>query len=59
MLVSFTALFFLPLEYPEMPRYGHIANATIDGIETVHRIRKGQLGGRSISDYKQFMVFAG
>jgi hypothetical protein len=46
------------LEYPETPRYAHIAKAMIDGIETAHRIRKGQLDDRSISDYKQFMELA-
>jgi hypothetical protein len=57
-LGSFAAHFVLPFEYPETPRYAHIAKATIDGIETAHRIRKGQLDDRSISDYKHFMELA-
>jgi len=37
----------------------HSAKATIDGIETAHMIRKGQLGGKGIPAYKQFMALAG
>jgi putative transposase len=35
------------------------AKATIDGIETVHMIRKGQLSDENIPAYKQFMALAG
>ena len=31
----------------------------IDGIETAHMIRKGQLSNENIPAYKQFMVLAG
>jgi putative transposase len=34
----------------------HSAKATIDGIETAHMIRKGQLSDDHIPAYKQFMV---
>jgi putative transposase len=38
----------------------HSAQATIDGIETVHMIRKGQLSNdNSMPAYKQFMALAG
>jgi transposase-like protein len=37
----------------------HSTKATIDGIETAHMIRKGQLGDHSIPAYQQFMVLAG
>jgi len=35
------------------------AKATIDGIETVHMIRKGQMPDKNIPAYKQFMALAG
>ncbi|MDD2660875.1 MAG: IS6 family transposase [Methylococcales bacterium] len=35
------------------------AQATIDGIETAHMIRKGQLSEENIPPYKQFMALAG
>ena len=35
------------------------AKATIDGIETAHMIRKGQLFDENIPAYKQFMTLAG
>ena len=34
----------------------HSAKATIDGIETAHMIRKGQLSDENIPAYKQFMA---
>jgi putative transposase len=37
----------------------HSAQATIDGIETAHMIRKGQLSDENIPAYKQFMALAG
>jgi len=37
----------------------HSAQATIDGIETAHMIRKGQLFEENIPAYKQFMALAG
>ena len=37
----------------------HSAKATIDGIETAHMIRKGQLSEKNIPVYKQFMALAG
>jgi hypothetical protein len=37
----------------------HSAKATIDGSETAHMIRKGQLSGKNIPAYKQFMALAG
>jgi len=37
----------------------HSVKATIDGIETSHMIRKGQLSDENISSYKQFMAAAG
>ena len=37
----------------------HSAKATIDGIETAHMIRKGQLSDVNIPAYKQFMALAG
>jgi putative transposase len=37
----------------------HLAKATIDGIETAHMIRKGQLSEENIPAYKQFMTLAG
>jgi len=37
----------------------HSAKATLDGIETAHMIRKGQLTDENIPAYKQFMALAG
>jgi putative transposase len=37
----------------------HLAQGTIDGIETAHMIRKKQLPEDNIPAYKQFMVLAG
>ncbi|MCO1336899.1 IS6 family transposase [Microbulbifer sp. OS29] len=37
----------------------HSAVATLDGIETAHMIRKGQLGQEGIPAYRQFMALAG
>jgi len=37
----------------------HSAKATINGIETAHMIRKGQLSDENIPAYKQFMALAG
>jgi len=37
----------------------HSAQATIDGIETAHMIRKGQLSNENKPAYKQFMALAG
>ena len=37
----------------------HSAKATIDGIETAHMIRKGQLSDENFPAYKQFMALAG
>ncbi|TXL04005.1 IS6 family transposase, partial [Methylococcaceae bacterium CS3] len=37
----------------------HSAQATIDGIETAHMIRKRQLSEEKIPAYKQFMALAG
>lgn len=37
----------------------HSAKATIDGIETVHMIRKKQLSDQNISAYQQFIALAG
>jgi putative transposase len=37
----------------------HSTQATIDGIETAHMIRKGQLFEENITAYKQFMALAG
>jgi len=37
----------------------HSAKATIDGIETAHMIRKGQLSEENLPAYKQFMALAG
>jgi len=37
----------------------HSATATIDGIETAHRIQKGQLSEENMSAYKQSMALAG
>ncbi|TXL05813.1 IS6 family transposase, partial [Methylococcaceae bacterium CS2] len=37
----------------------HSAQATIDGIETAHMIRKEQLSKENIPAYKQFMALAG
>jgi putative transposase len=37
----------------------HSAKATIDGIETAHMIRKGQLSDENIPAYKQFMALVG
>ena len=35
------------------------AKATLEGIETAHMIRKGQLSEGNMSAYKQFMALAG
>ena len=35
------------------------AQATIEGIETAHMIRNGQLSAENIPVYKQFMALAG
>jgi putative transposase len=35
------------------------AQATIDGIETAHMIRKGQFSEENIPAYKQFLALAG
>nr|WP_280141896.1 hypothetical protein [Pseudovibrio sp. Tun.PSC04-5.I4] len=35
------------------------AKATLDGIETAHIIRNGQLGQQGVPAYRQFMVLAG
>ena len=37
----------------------YLAQATINGIETAHMIRKGQLSEENIPAYKQFMALAG
>jgi putative transposase len=37
----------------------HSAKAALDGIETAHMIRKGQLSEGNMSAYKQFMALAG
>jgi putative transposase len=37
----------------------HSAKVTLDGIETAHRIRKGQLSEENITAYKQFMALSG
>ena len=37
----------------------HSAQATIDGIETAHMIRKRQLSEENIPAYEQFMALAG
>ncbi len=37
----------------------HSSKATINGIETAHMIRKGQLSDENIPAYKQFMDLAG
>ncbi len=37
----------------------HSAKAAVDGIETAHMIRKGQLSDDNIPAYKQFMALAG
>ena len=37
----------------------HSAKATLNGIETAHMIRKGQLSDENILAYKQFMALAG
>ena len=37
----------------------HSAKASIDGIETVHMIRKGQLSKENIPANMQFMALAG
>jgi putative transposase len=37
----------------------HSAKATIDGIETVHMIRKGKLSNENEPAHKQFMSLAG
>jgi putative transposase len=37
----------------------HSAKATIDGIETAHMIRKGQLSDENIPTYNQFMALVG
>ena len=35
------------------------AQATLDGIETAHMIRKGQLAGKTLPAYQQFINLAG
>jgi putative transposase len=35
------------------------AQATLDGIETAHMIRKGQLAGRTLPAHRQFINLAG
>jgi hypothetical protein len=37
----------------------HSATAAIDGIETAHRIQKGQLSEENMPAYKQSMALAG
>jgi len=37
----------------------HSASATLDGIETAHMIRKGQLNQAGVPAYQQFMALAG
>jgi len=37
----------------------HSAQATLDGIETAHMIRKGQLAGKTLPAYQQFINLAG
>jgi putative transposase len=37
----------------------HSAKATLDGIETAHMIRKGQLTDENIPAYQQFIALAG
>ncbi len=37
----------------------HSAQATLEGIETAHVIRKGQLGQEGVPAYRQFMAPAG
>jgi hypothetical protein len=37
----------------------HSAQATIDGIQTAHMIRKWQLSEENIPAYKQFLALAG
>lgn len=37
----------------------HSAKATLDGIETVHMIRKDQLNEESVPAYQQSMALAG
>jgi len=37
----------------------HSAQATLDGIETAHMIRKKQLSEDDVPAYKQFMALAG
>ncbi len=37
----------------------HSATATLAGIETAHMIRKGQLGEKGVSPFRQFAVLAG
>ena len=37
----------------------HSEQATIDGIETAHMTRKGQLSDENRPTYKQFMALAG
>jgi len=37
----------------------HSAQATLDGIETAHMIRKGQLTGKTLPAYQQFINLAG
>jgi putative transposase len=36
----------------------HSAKATLDGIETAHMIRKGQLSDKNRPAYKKFMALA-
>jgi len=37
----------------------HSAAATLAGIEVAHMIRKGQLGQKGVSPFKQFAALAG
>ncbi|WP_221899565.1 transposase [Bathymodiolus platifrons methanotrophic gill symbiont] len=48
----------LPCRLPGTKNH-HSAQATIDGIETAHMIRKGQLSEENMPAYKQFMALAG
>lgn len=37
----------------------HSSKATVDGIETAHMIRKGQLSEENTPAYKRYKAFAG
>lgn len=59
-LVEQDHLFIKKITKPMMGlRAFHSAKATIDGIETAHMIRKGQLSDENIPAYKQFMALVG